>query len=379
MERVRRMASRSAFLGLLAGAVILAVSPDLSSAAVPSGAGWPVRVVIVTTFQSGPDIGPLDARPEGELRLWAEREHLTERVDFPGGMHPILSTPDHDMIAIVTGMSLINAGVSIMALGTDHRFDLRKAYWMVAGIAGVDPQVASVGSAAWARYVVNDVAQSIDMREAPSGWPYGIFPNDAKRPNSLNGSEENHGPDADYPLVFTLDAGLARWAWSRTRNLHLPETTEMRAYSARWSGFVGAQQPPKVFLGDSFASDFYWHGSYLNQYARDWVKLFTNAKGVFAMSNMEDSAVAAAVLRLDRMGYADFRRLMVLRTASNYTLPPTGRSAFDSISDPYPDGGRPAYEAAWSVGSTVAHDLVSNWREVGEHIPSAPPSGASGY
>ena len=70
---------------------------------------------------------------------------------------------------------------------------------------------------------------------------------------------------------------------------------------------------------------------------------------------------------------------MVLRTASNYTLPPVGRSAFDSISDPYPEDGKPAYEAAWSVGSAVAHDLVSNWKNVEKHIPSAPPADASGH
>ena len=53
---------------------------------------------------------------------------------------------DHSVIAVLTGMSLVNAGVSVMALGTDPRFDLRKSYWLVAGIAGVDPEVASVGS-----------------------------------------------------------------------------------------------------------------------------------------------------------------------------------------------------------------------------------------
>ena len=39
---------------------------------------------------------------------------------------------------------------AIMALGLDPRFDFRNAYWLVAGIAGVDPADASLGSAAWA-------------------------------------------------------------------------------------------------------------------------------------------------------------------------------------------------------------------------------------
>jgi hypothetical protein len=67
------------------------------------------------------------------------------------------------------------------------------------GIAGVDPEVASVGSAAWARYVVNDVAQSIDMREAPEGWPYGVYANGAKAPNTLEGAGTDFGPMAPIP------------------------------------------------------------------------------------------------------------------------------------------------------------------------------------
>ena len=47
-----------------------------------------------------------------------------------------------------------------MELGMDPRFDLSHAYWVVAGIAGVDPADASIGSAAWAEYLVDgDLAQ----------------------------------------------------------------------------------------------------------------------------------------------------------------------------------------------------------------------------
>ena len=69
-----------------------------------------------------------------------------------------------------------------MALGLDPPFDLTHAYILIDGIAGVDPKIASFGSAAWANYVVNDVACEIDPREAPSGWPCGIFPSGALRP-----------------------------------------------------------------------------------------------------------------------------------------------------------------------------------------------------
>jgi purine nucleoside permease len=62
-----------------------------------------------------------------------------------------------------------------MALEMDPRFDLSKAYWCVAAIAGVDPNKASVGSTAWAKCVVDgDLSYEIDAREIPAGWPTGI-------------------------------------------------------------------------------------------------------------------------------------------------------------------------------------------------------------
>ena len=46
-----------------------------------------------------------------------------------------------------------------MALGADPRFDLSKAYWLVAGIGGGDPADVSLGSAVWADHVLDgDIA-----------------------------------------------------------------------------------------------------------------------------------------------------------------------------------------------------------------------------
>ncbi|CAN7635293.1 purine nucleoside permease [Phenylobacterium sp. LjRoot225] len=328
-------------------------------------APWTPKVVIITTFENGKDTGD---KP-GELQLWIEREHLTETIAFPGGVHPLMSNADHSVVAILTGMSLVNAGPSIMALGADPRFDLRRSYWLVAGIAGVDPAEGAIGSAAWAKYVVNDVAQSIDMREAPADWPYGVYVNGADRPNVLPSSAQGYGPDGEYPLVFPLNPALADWALALTRDVELQYTPEMADYAKKWTGFPKAQARPQVFQGESFAADHYWHGRYMNQYARDWVKMLTAGKGRFAMSNMEDSAIASAMVRLDRMGKADGKRFMVLRTASNYTVAHEGQSALESVTAPYPGGGIPAYEAAYRVGSKVVRALVSGWGTYRDRTP----------
>ena len=62
-----------------------------------------------------------------------------------------------------------------MALGLDSRLDLSNAYWIIAGIAGIDPEDASIGSAVWSSYLVDgDLDHEIDPREMPSNWDFVI-------------------------------------------------------------------------------------------------------------------------------------------------------------------------------------------------------------
>ena len=322
---------------------------------------WPVKVVVLATFELGEDTGD---RP-GEFQFWVEREHLDEKLDFPGGLRPLRANADHTVIGMITGTTLVNAGASVMALGLDPRFDLTHAYWLMNGIAGVNPEVASLGSAAWASYVVNDVAREIDPREAPADWPYGLFAIGAMRPNTL----------PDQPLVATdrigayaLNAGLADWAFQLTQNIKLQDTPGLQAARALWQGFPNAQRPPFVLKGDSFASDYYWGGRIMTEYADDWVKLWTHGQGTFVMTEMEDSAVAEALRRLDAMHRADFSRLMVLRTGSDYCMQAPGQTAAASITAPYP-GYIPALESAYAAGSTVIHALLADWPKYVDHVP----------
>src|SRR5580692_6885723 len=66
---------------------------------------WPIRAVIVTTFEIGADTG--DA--PGEFQFWVEREHLDEVIDFPGGTHPLRTNAAHTALGMVSGTTLVNA------------------------------------------------------------------------------------------------------------------------------------------------------------------------------------------------------------------------------------------------------------------------------
>lgn len=332
--------------------------PAICSSLFAQSAPWPVKVVIVTTFEPGEDTGDVP----GEFQYWVEREHLDEKLPFPGGIRPLRINASHDVLGIVTGMTLANAGPSMMALGLDPRFDFSHTYFLVAGIAGVDPKDASISSAAWASFVINDISRQIDSREAPASWPYGLFVIGAKEPNVLT-------PRAMSNDLYELNAKLAHWAFLQTRDVKIPDNEVMQKERLAWAEYPNAAKPPIVFEGDSFASDTYWHGKIMTQYANDWVKMWTQGRGHFAMTNMEDSAIAEAMLRLDRMKKVDYQRLIVLRVGSNHTFQKPGRTAIESVTTPYL--ASTAFESTWLVGSTVVHELTGKWNLYRDHVPAA--------
>src|SRR6267154_2570203 len=141
-----------------------------------------IKVVVVTMFEIGADSG--DAA--GEFQLWHERQKLDVRYPF-AHHHDLFFNPQTGVLGIVTGMGRINSASAVMELGMDTRFDLSHAYWLVAGIAGIDPEDASIGSAAWADYLVDgDLAHEIDAREKPADWETGYFARYTKKPYDPN-------------------------------------------------------------------------------------------------------------------------------------------------------------------------------------------------
>ena len=327
-----------------------------------ASAPWKIRAVVVTTFEVGNDTGDVP----GEFQLWVEREHLDEVVDFPGGVHPLRTNREHTVLGMVSGTTLVNATASTMALGLDPRFDLTRAYVLINGIAGVDPQVASMGSAAWASYVVGDVARELDGKDVPADWPYGWFPVGAHGPNPPE------VPKAPWTRtnLYVLNGKLARWAYEQTKGLKLEDDAKVGTFRAEYTGYPEAQKPPFVLMGDTFASDYYWHGAVMTQFARDWVKLFTAGKGVFVMTEMEDSGFMGAIERLAAMKRVDHERVMVLRSGSNYSMPRPGHAAVESLTMPY-IGSRVAFESAWLCGSTVLHKLLEDWKVTEGVVPGS--------
>jgi purine nucleoside permease len=341
---------------LIGAAFVLAITIEAAQAAAPP---IPVKVVVVAMFEHG----KLTGDEPGEAQLWIEREKLDRVLPFPMGEYE-LRMNDGGLLVICTGGGITNAATSIMALGTDPRFDLRKAYWLVAGIAGGDPLDVSLGTAAWAKNVVDgDLLYEIDAREIPKEWPYGLLPLGAKKPN-----DKADGWTVDT-IHFPLNAALTDWAYALTKDHPVADSPGIAEFRKQFAGYPNATRPPFVTIGDNLSSSTYWHGERMNGWANDWHKLQAGRDSNFMMTNMEDTGTLTALRRLSRSKLVDLQRVLVLRTASNYTMPPPKQSAAWSTTAPYPEQGRPALEAAYQVGNRVAQELLRGWAKYGDIPP----------
>ncbi|MGJ8681881.1 purine nucleoside permease [Paraglaciecola sp.] len=322
-----------------------------------------IKAVIVTMYEDGEAVGD-DA---GELQLWLERGNFVHQLDFPLGEYDLYLSDDGVLIICVGG-GIPNATASIMALGLDNRFDLTKAYWIVAGISGGDPEDISLGSAAWAKHVVDgDLIYQIDSREMPETWPYGIIPLGAKAP-----AEKPEDISTGWTLdtvSFALNSKLADWAYAQTKDVKIEDSKAIAEFRALFKTYPNAQKPPFVTIGDTLSASKYWHGKHLNQWANDWLKLYGSESANFMTSNMEDSGTLTSLMRLARINKVDPDRVMVLRTVSNYTMAPADKLTSWSITAPYPDGGYPAKDAAYVVANTVLQKIITNWDQYESVLP----------
>ena len=342
----------------------LLVFAALALAASVHAAPIPVKVVVVTMFETGEDSGD-DA---GEFQRRNERQKLGQVFPAPHMHHDIHMNEKTGVMGIVTGMGTANAAASVMALGLDPRFDLSKAYWLVAGISGFDPADASLGSVAWARFLVDgDLSHEIDAREIPEDWEHGYFPLFSQGP----GDKER----LSYSLgeMFELNGKLFEWAYQFTKDMELPDHQTLEATRKLYVDYPVGQRKPFVLKGDQLAAMTFWHGEIMNDWANQWVKYWTRGEGNFVSSAMEDTCTLQSLTYLHNAGKVDKNRVMVLRTASNYTLPPPGKSAAEYLLEEQHDsyaGLDAALENANLVGSAVVDELVANWDKYRDKIPA---------
>lgn len=332
------------------------------------------KVFVIATYETGKDRGDVP----GELQYWVEREHLDQSIQVPGIDHPVL-TNGKGLYAMISGTTS-RCAVQLMALAMDPHFDLRRTYFLLSGIGGADPNATTIASAVWVRQVLDgDPAFEIDSREIPVSWPYGTIALGATEPGKAPanvdsapaaGVDEN-GSGGVGKIVYSLNPALVDWAYRTTKDVVIPDSEALAAHRAGFKAYPGAQQKPSVIEGDSLGTDHFWHGAIMTQWAEDWVRMYTRGSGSLAISDCEDQGIVLAMHKLSELGRVDFNRLLILRTASNFTLPAEGLSAQKSLFDnlAISSGYLPALDANYQVGDVVVTALLKNWNRYETSTP----------
>jgi purine nucleoside permease len=252
-------------------------------------------------------------------------------------------------------MGHANAAASTMALVFSHKFDLKRTYFIVAGIAGIDPARGTVGSAAWARYLVDfGIQWELDGREIPSGWNTGYLGVNTKSPSDK--------PPLDYRTeVFQLNESLLQKAFALSHGVQLSDSAQAQAARAKY-GYAPANQPPSVIQCDTLAGDTWWSGTLLGQRARDWTKILTDDKGVYCTTQQEDNATYEALKRGASADLVDLSRVAVLRAGSDFDRPYAGQTSADNLLDYAGQGGfTVALQNLYLAGNPVVRDIVTHW------------------
>ena len=332
-------------------ALSIAVVSSAPACAAKAPVGRPVKVMIITLF--GPEAAP-----------WLAQLPIRQSIRVPGlsADYPEVKCTDSGVCVMTTGMGHANAAASTMALVLSPQLDLSHAYFVVTGIAGIDPNVGTLGAAAWARYLVDfGLQQEFDLRDKPAAWSTGYV--------GIGAADPQAKPKPDYGTeVFRLDEALLQRALSLSRGAALADNDTARAYRKLYPQ-PAARAAPSVLQCDTVGGDTWWHGEQLGTRATRWTQLLTDGQGTYCTTQQEDNATYEALRRGAAAGRLDIARVAVLRTGANFDRPHPGQAAVDSLnaqSGGFPISTANLYLAAWPLVS----DIVARWPQWRDGVPA---------
>jgi purine nucleoside permease len=301
-------------------------------------------------------------KPEGSV--WygiPEFNLLANNVTVPG-FSPLFPdahcTAKGDICELVTGEGEINAASTISALVYSGKFDLTSTYFLIAGIAGVNPKVATLGSVTFARYAIQVAMQyEFDAREIPSNFTTGYVPQGATSPSEY--------PQIIYGTeVFEVNDALRHAAIAFAKKATLNDSDAAIAYRANYkstSAYSAGAATPSVVACDVATSDVYYSGKLLAEAFENTTTLFTNGTGVYCTSAQEDNATLEVLVRAAGIKLMDFSRIIVMRTASDFDRPYAGESAIFNLFYADQGGFEPAVQNIYLAGVLVVEGILNGW------------------
>ena len=256
---------------------------------------------------------------------------------------------------MTTGMGYANAASSIAALVFGGRFDLTRTYFLISGIAGVDPAQGTLGSAHWARFVIDGGLQNeIDPREAPSDWTSGYLAMGAPAPGEK--AELHYGDE-----VYRLNEQMLQAAFRLTKGADLVDSDAAKAYRAKYAEPASTPRRRRFrsatrSLPRPGGTARAWRAA-MEAYARHRLP---TARPTPAPRNRRTARRITALKRGAEAGLIDFTRIAVLRTAANFDREAPAQSAAELLRA-RSGGYVPSVANAHRLSAKLANAIVEDW------------------
>ncbi|KAG6832674.1 hypothetical protein H0H87_000856 [Tephrocybe sp. NHM501043] len=295
---------------------------------------------------------------------------LAENITIPG-FSPLFPdahcTSDGTVCQLTTGEAEINAALTINSLLHSPIFDLTSTYFLIAGVAGVNPKHATIGSVTFARFAVQVALQyEFDARDKPPNHPTGYVPQGSQAPWEY--PREIYGTE-----VYEVNNALRKLAVALANTANLADSQAAQARRSNYEStsiYAAGAAPPSVVECDTATSDNYWSGDLLSEAFENTTALLTNGTGVYCTSQQEDNAVLAALLRGHLWGAVQYTRAIVMRSASDFDRPYEGQSAAENLFTPSP-GYPVSLENTYRAGVKVVQGILDGWENTfKEGIPT---------
>ncbi|MFC0337061.1 Purine nucleoside permease [Kushneria avicenniae] len=311
-----------------------------------------VKAMVITTF------GP-------ERKVWAEKLAPTQDIKVPGlhGSFGSVSCNDDDVCLMTTGKGYANAATSISTLAFSPEFDLSDSWFLVSGVASIDPHQGTLGSPTWPRYLVDfGIQWELDARDVPEGWTTGYL--------SINTHTPTQDPHQEYGTEFYhLDDALVDRAVELSRGVELADSDNAAAYRKHYD-HAPANEAPAVVQCDSVSSDTWWYGNRLADRAGQLGKQVAGDKASICTGQQEDNAILTALKRADEAGRLQRERTVVVRAGASFNRPYEGLSDADGLTGYAKQGGyTPALTNMVRAGYPLIESIVTDWEDWQEGVP----------
>jgi purine nucleoside permease len=317
------------------------------------------RVLVVVAFA---DDGV--SAPTEEAAPWVEREGLDVRIRTAAAVS-LRCFAARTVCLLISGEGKVNAVASLLSLGLDPGVDLRRTYVIVSGIGGVSPETGTIGTAAWATWIVDyDIAHEMDARELPASFPDARF-----QQGCFTGTWCGKDGWRTGTEVFELDPRATRFAYGLTKSVALDDPPFLAKIRAPYPEAI-ARAKPHVERCDILGGDTYWVGTRIGNFSRAWMKHWTNGAGTYCMTAMEDTGYAGTMKKLAAVGRVDYHRFFELRAGSDFDRPHAGQTAIEVLRAGITAGTFPiAVNNAYLTSRVVERYVAAHWATLQNGLP----------